>query len=149
QTDRSLLAEPAFQAITAGLASQPVDDGQEHSPFTQALLRALKSVPIRVPRDQYHFTTNQLFQSVQFYLDGKKNQLPMCRWLDGNQGEFHFFPDPKAVFSEDVDPRKERDMLLAMVPSTFGNWWVDEIPWFMPSLRSLILQYKPESRSSR
>src|SRR5262249_6096912 len=39
--------------------------------------------------------------------------------------------------------------LLAMVPSTFGNWWVDEIPWFMPSLRSLILQYKPESRSSR
>lgn len=147
---KGLFLDPAFQAITAGRASEPVADGQEgHSPFTRALLRAWKTIPLRLSRDTFYFTTNQLFISIQFYLDGTKNQLPLCRWLDGNQGEFHFFPDSKADFAEDVDPRKERDMLLAMVPSTFGNWWVDEVPWFMPSLRYLILENKPETRNGR
>ena len=35
-----------------------------------------------------------------------------------------------------------------MVPSTFGNWWADEMPWFMPSLRMDILKQVAQSRST-
>ena len=38
-------------------------------------------------------------------------------------------------------------MLHAMVPSTFGNWWADELPWFMPSLRYKILEQVPTTRT--
>ena len=77
-------------------------------------------------------------------LDGAlpAEQSPQSWWLDGNRGEFCFFPDPKAEYPKDAVrlTQDERKVFLAIVPTTFGNWWADEFPWFMPSLRYEILE---------
>ena len=43
--------------------------------------------------------------------------------------------------SEDVKLRA-----LMMSPGFYGNWWFDEMPWFMPSLRDQILQTQEKRR---
>ena len=144
----------ATQAITAsrGLASdgevgnrkQPGD-----SPFTTALLRALNTIPLTLPADRYRFTANQLFVPMK-QLTRDLPQSAQCRWLDNQlQGEFHFFPVRGARFGEDdAIPDDYRSLLLAMVPSTFGNWWANEMPWFMPGLRREILTHGAKHRTT-
>ncbi|AGA27965.1 caspase family protein [Singulisphaera acidiphila] len=148
--DPTLFGERSLQAVTASRDLASDGQGQDkNSPFTRSLLRALNAVPPKLPRNRYYFTTNQLFHAMRAYLDGNlpPKQSPQCRWLDDERsGEFHFFPDPGASFVEEVS-RESRQLLLAMVPSTFGNWWADEMPWFMPGLRLEILKDKLESRS--
>ena len=131
--------EPAFQALTASRATASDGKPGDTSPFTKALLATLDYVPLTRPSDRYYFTTNQLFVPMKDYTRDLP-QSAQCRWLDKDQGEFHFFPDPTAQFGKDTGVTEEyRALLLAMVPSTFGNWWADEMPWFMPSLRMEIL----------
>jgi tetratricopeptide (TPR) repeat protein len=151
-TTNAVFQEPALQVFTAGRGA--VDDGPPggHSPFTLALTQALRTLPAK---DKQPLTASGLFNSVRYFLDlqpGRRaveaQPQPLCRWLGQNQGEFHFFPSATGEFADDTDPEQTRKMLLAMVPSAFGNWWVDEAPWFMPSLRSRILHEQPKSRST-
>ena len=46
---------------------------------------------------------------------------------DRDRGEFHFIVSPSAEFPVDLSD-EDLKLLVAMVPSTFGNWWADEIP---------------------
>src|SRR5262245_28669935 len=151
-TTNAVFREPALQVFTAGRGT--VDDGPRgsHSPFTLPLLQALRTLPAK---DKQPITASGLFNSVRYFLDLQPSRrpvdsqpTPLCRWLGQNQGEFHFFPSATGKFEDDTDPEQTRKMLLAMVPSAFGNWWVDEAPWFMPSLRSRILNEQPKSRSA-
>jgi tetratricopeptide (TPR) repeat protein len=146
----------SFQAITASRDSEEASDGtadDRNSPFSRALLRAMEAIPAEMPADaqgQRSFTTNELFVGMKLYFDGSfaDDQSPQCRWLKGSDdGEFQFVTDPRASF-QDVSEDAKR-VLLAMVPSTFGNWWADEMPWFMPSLRLEILKDRPDTRSAR
>lgn len=146
----------SFQAMTASRAYQLASDGRstdDNSPFTRALLRALEVIPAQMPAGddgQRGFTANELFAGMKIFFDGglAEAQSPQCRWLPGSdEGEFQFVADPGATF-EDVDDEAKR-VLLTMVPSTFGNWWADEMPWFMPSLRLEILKDRPETRSAQ
>src|SRR5207253_570426 len=136
---------------TASRESELASDGPEqHSPFTQALLRSLQALPRKLPRDRLRFTANMLFHEMALHLDDELplEQTPQCRWLDGlQQGEFHFFPDPKAEHADPADAARTRQLLMATVPSTFGNWWADEVPWFMPSLRLRILEAHAQTKS--
>lgn len=148
--DDSLLRTRSVQAITSSRATQKASDGTEgNSPFTGSLLRALREVPPSLPRERFSFTTNQLFFAMRAYLSSPTSieQSPLCRWLDGiNAGEFAFYPDPNARFDEISD--ESRRLLLTMVPSTFGNWWAEEMPWFMPGLRLEILENRSETKST-
>ncbi|MFO0959072.1 MAG: caspase, partial [Isosphaeraceae bacterium] len=150
--DESLHRTRSVQAIAASRSTQEASDGaagDDNSPFTRSLLRALEEMPQTLPRDRFFFTTNQLFHALGAYVAAATNvkQTPQCRWLDGvNAGEFSFFPDPDASFDAISD--ESRRLLLTMVPSTFGNWWPEEMPWFMPGLRLEILENRAESRST-
>ena len=52
-----------------------------------------------------------------------------------------------ASFPQPAMSDEERKIFLAIIPSTFGNWWGDEFLWFMPSLRFEILKTLPATRS--
>lgn len=150
QVGKDVFSSSAFQAITASRDNQRASDGRNgHSPFTNALLESLKTIPLRNERalGQRAFTTSQLFVTMKPYLDGEHSS-PQCRWLTGDQGEFHFVPDPKAVFSEGIVDERDRNTLLALTPTTFGNWWAYEVPWFMPGLRLAILEQNAPTRST-
>jgi tetratricopeptide (TPR) repeat protein len=153
--DRELFRAAAFQAITASREGQLASDGDarsDHSPFTKALLHALYTIPQRRLDGRPSFTNSELFHEMQMMLRGAlpDEQSPQSWWLDGNRGEFHFFPDPGAEFPRDELKltEEEKRIFLAIVPSAFGNWWADEFPWFMPSLRYEILQEFPKTKSS-
>ena len=143
---------PAFQALTAcGETQEASDDAKGgHSPFTYALLQGLKAIPMG-QKDVHFFTVNQLFGAMGGYLAGilRRDQTPQCQWLDGGQGEFHFYPDHIEDFTkEGVDPAAEQRMLVAMGPGAFGNWWFQETPWLMPSVRYEILGLAPGSSAA-
>ena len=109
----------------------------------------MMSIPSGLSPQRPYFTANQLFSSLHAYLDSERagGQSPQCRWLDRiNAGEFHFFPDKDATFDDVSD--ESRRLLLTMVPSTFGNWWMEEMPWFMPALRLNILEDHGKPRST-
>ena len=151
-----LFRAPAFQAMTASREWQVASDGDalsNHSPFTKVLLHALSSIPGKQIALQPHLTVSELFHEMQMMLHGSplpEDQSPQSWWLDGNRGEFFFFPNPNAEYPQDELKltEDERKIFLAMVPTTFGNWWADEFPWFMPSLRYEILKQLPKTKSS-
>ena len=148
---RDVFSSPGFQAITASRDNQKASDGRNgHSPFTNALLESLKTLPLQNERalGQRSFTASQLFVKMKPYLSGE-GQSPQCRRLNADQGgELYFLPDPDADFSEGVVDENSRNELLAMAPTTFGNWWAYEVPWFMPGLRLAILQNNAPTRSA-
>ena len=148
-----LFRAAAFQGITASREGQLASDGAalaDHSPFTKALLHALASIPQKQIAGRSSFTVSELFHEMQMMLHGAlpDDQSPQSWWLDGGRGEFHFSPDPDAEYPRDELTEGEQKVFLAMVPTTFGNWWADEFPWFMPSLRYEILDQLPKSKSS-
>lgn len=137
----------AFQALTASLkkASDGVDG---HSPFSEVLLQALKQLP-HYSSFRKQFDASQLFNAMKGELGRTlpEGQSPQFGWLDlANLGEFSFFPRAELP----PDPASESQIRLclqAMVPGSFGNWWFEEMPWFMPGLRYEILKGTPVSRS--
>ena len=135
-----------FQVLTASRDNQKASDGRDgHSPFTNALLVSLKTLPLLTEQTNGHrsFTVSRLFENMRPHLrrDGISNA--QRGHIGGDLGEFHFMPDPAADFREGID----RNELLAMTPTSFGNWWAYEVPWFMPGLRLAILQQNAPSRS--
>lgn len=153
--DETVFRAPGFQAMTASRELQPAGDAiqstetesSQHSPFTWALLNALKYLPA-MKGDGAAFTTTQVFSGMQVYLDASlsRGQSPLCSWLDGGQGEFHFFLDGPPPEPERLSEHVRKNM-VAMVPGAFGNWWFDECPWFIPALREEIVSFSPDSRS--
>jgi len=149
--EAGIFHEKAVQAISSGLSFQQVSDGGGgHSPFTAALKDAL----MRIPRHQgkkVPIRAWDLFISIQSDLKSKLSvdQSAAFGWLTTEQGEFHFFPDPKSDFSR-YSNHTDDEMLkvIAMAPSTHGAWWFDEMPWFIPCLRSRILMKIEKSRST-
>lgn len=152
--DPSAFQASGFQAIVASHALQNAADsaraegGEGHSPFTSALLKALRD-RANLVGDQKSFKATYLFQGMKIYLDASlsSNQAPSCGWINDSLGEFHFtvrgkLPEP-GVPSEEV-----RKCMIAMVPGTFGNWWFDESPWFHPGLRFEILKETETTRSA-
>ncbi|MCE9530767.1 MAG: caspase family protein [Planctomycetes bacterium] len=150
--DPGQLANKSFQAIAASRAWQSASDGDAragNSPFTVALLHGLCALSRKPARDaKAGFTVNDLFEEMKVHLrDRLKSQNPEWRRLDDDQGEFHFFPVEGARFPYQELDDEAKGLLLTMVPSTFGNWWADEVPWFMPSLRLDILKDLERSKS--
>jgi hypothetical protein len=145
--DWGALAAPAFQALAASREWQTASDGElgaGNSPFTASLVNAMCSLGRKALGSGAPFDMDTLFRAMQDDLTAslRGDQCPECRWIDGDRGQFHFFPDPAGKFPSGAGEltEEEQRLLVAMVPSTFGNWWVDEIPWFMPSLRLDILK---------
>lgn len=146
--DESAFRAPGFQAMTASRELQKASDGEEgHSPFTNALLKALERLPM-LQKEGDPITTTELFSGMQWFLDTslQAGQSPRCSWLDGGQGEFHFFPEGEFPDPE-VPDDQIRKVMLAMVPGSFGHWWFEETPWFMPGFRYEILEDDTDQRS--
>lgn len=142
------LKAPALQAMTSCLASQNASDregGDPNSPFTAALIQSLRTIPLNQGAHR-PITAGVLFGSVRAALKIKApRQNPQCRSLTADQGEFHFFPEGDFTrFRGEIDD----NLLRAMVPGSYGNWWFDETPWLVPALRARLLARIPAERSS-
>lgn len=138
----------AFQALTA--SNDKASDGVgEHSPFTTVLLEAMKNLP-HYSSFRKQFDASHLFHAMksEFGRSVPGRQSPQFGWLDAESlGEYSFFP--RDNFPQDeVSAQQIRMCLQAMVPGSFGNWWFEEVPWFMPGLRYQILKDAPQSRSN-
>jgi tetratricopeptide (TPR) repeat protein len=152
-------ARHVAQAITSTRGTQEALDGaggRNNSPFTLALIDALESIPTKKNKNpgEYQFTTTELYRTLCGQLAenvdlnrATKTQTPVCMYLDqARQGEFHFFPGKEKDIK--FEPKfNDETVLHAMTPTTFGNWWGDEVPWFMPGLRHEILKNQPVFRS--
>jgi len=148
-----LFTVPALQAIASCRASQVASDGRNgNSPFTNALLQAMRQLPAREQTgdragEKNPVWTNRLFRYMRSELSSLPNgQSPDCRNLSSGDGEFYFYP--QGDFSEYGATGSDFRLLQAMVPGEHGNWWFDETPWFMPSLRRMILDEQADARSS-
>lgn len=152
--DPTLQSEPTFQAFASCRATQTSADstsllGSQNSKFTSAILEGLLNIPARSDGDNRVWATRLLaYMNSSF----DESQRPDCRSLINSTGEFCFYPDPQADFSKFGLDADEKSHLKAMVVSRQGNWWFDEIPWFIPSVRSEIIQLheksQPVNRSS-
>ncbi len=150
RSDVTLQYEPAFQALASCRRSQTASDGkQDHSPFTAALIDGLKRLPARTPRDRRVWSSRLLYHIRPSF---SENQRPDCRNLVGMDGEFCFQPAPHQSFEEFMVAASEENLLKASVASRQGNWWFNEMPWFIPSVRERIIkkyeQNEPKVRST-
>ncbi len=147
-------ARGSLQAIASCRDRQRATDGVgENSPFTAALLQSLRRIPAREDRDHSRLGVNQLYAYMLPELKNLPNgQSPDCRLLGTVDGEFSFFPSssPEAQkeFRKYVTSDAEIRLLQAMVPGDHGNWWFEEMPWFMPSLRLMIMEKKASDRAA-
>jgi len=150
QPRRNVLLSPTFQVLSA---SRHGENAVDKDSYTQSLLKALRLIPSKIaPHSELGvrvISTSHLWQASRtFFKSEKVAQSPQCKWLGvGGDGEFPFFPDPSHPFPSENDAEQEQALLLAMVPSTFGNWWMEESPWFMPGLRCQILANVTKTRS--
>lgn len=138
--DAGLFHTPALQAIASCRNNQQASDGKGgHAPFTAAMLSALTVIPRRQgtltpirARDLFVFMQDELRSAPSI------DQSADLGWLTPDQGDFRFFPGGDfGGYSDHTDD--EMLKAIAMAPGTYGAWWFDEMPWFMPSLRSRIL----------
>ena len=144
-----LFGERAIQAIASCRAPQVAYDGPaSNSPFTSGLLQALRQLPSHdLGEKKTPVWANRLFRYMRAELSSLPNgQSPDCRCLSNDDGEFYFFPS--GDFSKYAGNSTDFRLLQAMVPGEHGNWWFDETPWFMPSLRRMILEKLEEERGS-
>ena len=150
--DAGLFSTPAFQAIASCRGEEKASDGKNgHSYFTASILSALTVIPrqqgVSDPiktSDLFTFLVSELHQHAP-----STDQKAQWGWLSNNQGEFHFFPDTKSDFSG-YSSHTDDEMLkaIAMAPGTYGAWWFEEMPWFIPSLRSRILADLDKNRGN-
>ncbi|TWU25270.1 Caspase domain protein [Novipirellula galeiformis] len=140
RADRGLLREPAFQAMASCRATQVALDAgknnQGHSPFTAALIDGLTRLPANGKRSDAIGTT-KLASYIATTFD-VATQKPECRNLDTTDGEFSFWPAAGVSFEKFRVNAGDRNMLNAMT-SRHGDWWFNERPWFIPGVRTLIL----------
>lgn len=71
--------KPSRYLLASG-GNHPVDDGQGHSPFVQALLNALRNPPAPA------FTLQQVFPALQKHVTNSTNQIPEFPPLRGDAG---------------------------------------------------------------
>lgn len=147
-------AKGSIQAMASCRDRQRASDGiGTNSPFTAALLQGLRRIPAREDNDGARIGVNQLFTYMLPELKNLPNgQSPDCRLLDKVDGEFSFFPanttEAQAEFALHRTSKEEFQLLQAMVPGDHGNWWFEEMPWFIPSLRLMILEKTASDRSA-
>lgn len=144
RSDTQLQQLPAFQAMASCRATQVASDGLGgYSPFTAALLDGLKRLPARGGNDA-RVWANRLLWHIRPNFD--EDQRPDCRSLIGSEGEFCFYPDPGVSFDQFRIAANEENLLKATVASRQGNWWFDEMPWFIPSIRDQIIKTYEQTR---
>lgn len=138
--DAELQKIETFQAMASCRASQlAADDGRDgNSKFTTALLDGLKYLPGRSEGDRRVWASRLLSYMTPHF---DEFQRPDCRNLGYYEGEFCFNPRESSVFEEDrlTMTANELVQLKAMVVSRQGEWWFDEMPWFIPAVRSQIM----------
>ena len=99
------------------------------------------------------FTVSELFHEMQVMLHGaplREDQSSQMLVARREPRRVPLLPLPIAEYPQ-VELKlteDDRKIFLAIVPTTFGNWWGDEFPWFMPSLRYEILEQLPKTKSS-
>jgi hypothetical protein len=147
RTDRELVREEAFQAMASCRAGQvALDEGGlivGHSPFTASLIDGLTRLPANgTPTDPIGTTHLATYVATTF---SSAAQRPDCRNLISTDGEFSFFPSATVSFEQFRVNDGDRNLLNAMT-SRHGDWWFNERPWFIPGVRSLILQELAESQ---
>jgi len=140
----------SFQAIAASHSIQKAADGAgQNSPFTRSLLDALNTYSY--DHNKSPFPVSALFGVLGrlFVANAPEGsrQYPQCRWLSQDSGEFFFFPEGEFERNPELD-RLLQQQLIAMIPGVNGNWWFDESPWMLPSMREKILKNVPEERAS-
>ncbi len=147
-------AQGSIQAMASCRDRQRASDGiGSNSPFTAALLQGLRRIPAREDSARARIGVNQLFTYMLPELKNLPNgQSPDCRLLGEVDGEFSFFPagTPAALaeFALHRTSKEEFQLLQAMVPGDHGNWWFEEMPWFVPSLRLMILEKTTPDRAA-
>ncbi|MDM4019335.1 caspase family protein [Roseiconus lacunae] len=158
RSDPRLQLEKTFQAMASARATQVASDGKDgHSPFSAALLDGLRQLPAHKTDDRRIWAESLLAYIRPSFSD--KEQRPDCRLLSGgdNVGEFCFYPvKPDPVDGDPFDqyrvPKSDHQLLKALVSTRQGDWWFNEIPWFIPSVRAKVLesweQSQPKPRSS-
>jgi len=146
RSDVMLQREPTFQAIASCRATQVASDGRDgNSKFTTALLDGLKHIPARSDgADRERVWANRLLAYIRPNFD--ESQRPDCRNLIQTTGEFCFYPRNIAKFSEFALHDDEKSHLKALMVSRQGNWWFDEMPWFLPGIRSEIVKEHEKSQ---
>ena len=104
-------------------------------------------LPLHKERKVY-FTATELFSYMlgDFTQRRRQEQSPSLRSLTEQDGEFQFCPDPDSNFDQYREKDINIELLRAMVPGEYGNWWFDEMPWFIPSLRMAILAKRDLAR---
>lgn len=140
RSGKDLLQTSAFQAMASCRATQVALDGEQsvgNSPFTAALIAGLTRLPANGHRHDRVWASRLLSYIVPRF--DVESQKPDCRNLVGTEGEFSFIPDPDADFTKFRIDAGDRNLLTAMA-SRQGGWWFDERPWFIPSVRELILR---------
>jgi hypothetical protein len=145
--DQHLFTSPAFQAIASCRIDQTAADGRlGHSPFTTALLAALRTMPTH-PDNRHELTVTEPFQFMRAGCLQRMpdDQSPDLRSLTKDDGEFRFFPS--GDFSRFLPQAEDYKLLQTLVPGEYGNWWFEEVPWMIPSLRQAILSETVASRA--
>jgi tetratricopeptide (TPR) repeat protein len=122
---------PAEEASDRGRLSA------HNSPFTAVLVRALDT--LSGYDCNVKFTARELFEKVKLDFDseGIGSQRPVAGPLTADAGDFFFWPR--------AQPEKRRaargvDSAAATLPGGNGNWWFDDTPWLIPSLRENIVR---------
>lgn len=135
--DADLFNAQVTQALTASAGDQSAQDGERHSPFTEALLEALNGTSVKSRIFGASVLMSSIPERVQ-QLNQQRGvptrQTPRGGPLDGD-GEFYFFRTSELLpaASDSMDPRQ---LALQTMPGLSGEWWFDETPWLVPALRS-------------
>jgi hypothetical protein len=138
RSDADLQAVPTFQAMASCRATQVASDGRaQNSPFTAALIDGLRRIPARDEADR-RVWANRLLAHIRPSFS--QSQRPDCRNLLNSTGEFCFYPGPMERFEQFRLDDIAKGYLKAMVASRQGNWWFNEMPWFIPSIREEIIR---------
>lgn len=147
--DRELFKHDVVQAMAAARAFQEAEDAVRgetrgdgaadpataaHSPFTTALLEALNG-GIQAPS----FGASVLFSRIpERVKELASTQRPQGGTLSG-EGEFYFFRQGEFILPPTAGVP---NFVFQTLPGLHGNWWFEEVPWLIPSLRG-----EPEMQS--
>lgn len=136
RSDELLQYKSTFQAMASCRSDQVSKDGRgNNSQFTTALLDGLKHLP-GLASDR-RVWANRLLAYMSHRVES--DQQPDCRNFNKFEGEFCFYPKGPSSFKEfNLDP-SDKTQLRAMVVSLQGNWWFEEMPWFIPGIRQRVL----------
>ncbi|HEY1067091.1 MAG TPA: caspase family protein, partial [Pirellulales bacterium] len=149
-TSAETVGRRCLQVIASCGDLEVASDGSgSHSPFTRALIDALKSPP----RAEW-VTTNELFYFMRPRLKPLR-QTPDCRnfQLHGDRdsndsdGEFRFYVAcSEAELSRHRGQAHDPVLLQATVAGEHGRWWFETMPWFIPAFRAEILRERDAVR---